>query len=191
MIIRLDGALTVWPGHVCVWRTDRLRYRSRILLLFDIFIVKKTQVATLTTCMRVCTLCVTHLVPTCVCEQEVGVGEEVRGRWMFPVRVTAPDRYFILHKLPQLALISQYVFIITPSLSPALSLSLSHCISRVWRDERGGFRGLFQMWKRHYTVNPYGAMLMWGKSVNLGFKGAEMGMNETFNITCENNWTQK
>lgn len=47
-----------------------------------------------------------HLVPTCVCEQEVGVGEEVRGRWMFPVRVTAPDRYFILHKLPQLSLIS-------------------------------------------------------------------------------------
>lgn len=87
---------------------------------------------------------VTHLVPTCVCEQEVGVGEEVRGRRMFPVRVTAPDRYFILHKLPQLALISQSVFIITPS----LSLSRSRCISRVWRDERGGFRGLLQMWKR-------------------------------------------
>lgn len=97
---------------------------------------------------RLCVfLRVPHLVPTCVCEQEVGVGEEVRGRWMFPVRVTAPDRYFILHKLPQLSLISRSVFIITPSPPLSFSRSLSRGIRGVQSDERRWFRGLSEMWK--------------------------------------------
>ncbi len=124
--------------RVCVWQIKILH--AFVFWFLHCFIKKILESLQHRLCVCVCVFaCVPHLVPTCVCEQEVGVGEEVRGRWMFPVKVTAPDRYFILHKLPQLSLISRSVLIITPSLLLSFSHTLSRGISRVRSDERRWF----------------------------------------------------